>query len=266
MSYPINIDQLCALREIERAAMRDGRAGLGAELQVLIDRFKDGRRLLSTKDVRVIQAKVLWDKGLGEGVIIGFDSTVPGLDGFGEFNESVPGYPIWAKTFEEYLTTIPEIPETLLADDPHLPLLRLVDPRLGLVKTCKLFGIKFEKLGYSDADAVAYDARHEIPNTPFWVRAHDGRKNRNRRPDVCRDECKDKLFAMTAMVAIMVWVQDPSIIKEGEHALDCPGSVHRSDRGNCAYLGVWNVGVKVILNRFADNAHPDCGSGGFRRE
>lgn len=237
MSYPITFDQICALREIERAIMKDGRGGLGAELQVLIDRCKDGRRLLSMNNVRVMQAKVLFDKGLGGDL-----------------------------SFDAYLATIPEIPETLLAHDSGLPLLRLVDPRLGLVKTCKLFGIKFEEFGYSDADAAPSDPRHEIPNTPFWVRAHDGRKNRNRKPNICRDECKDKLFAMTAMVAIMVWVQDPSIIKQNEHVLDCPGSVLRHARGRCACLEVWRGEVGLCLSSAAALEHPYYGSGGFRRE
>lgn len=224
--------QIGELVELDRVS-----GGIGDEVAAPIKRLTDGRRLLGTNDVRVIQAKILFDKGLG-----------------GELS------------FEAYLATIPEIPETLFADDPNLPLLRLVDPRLGLVKTCKLFGIKFEELGYSDMDAVSCDARHEIPNTPFWVRAHDGRKNRNRKPNICREECKDKLFAMTAMVAIMVWVQDPNIIKEGEHVLDCPGSVRRAVRGCCAYLGVWGGEVKLDLSRNAGDADPNCGSGGFRRE
>lgn len=180
MGKKLKTGQIGELVELDRVC-----GGIGDEVAALIKRLTDGRRLLDTNDVRVIQAKVLFDKGLGDD--LGFDA---------------------------YLATIPEIPETLLADDPNLPLLRLVDPRLGLVKTCKLFGIKFEEFGYSDADAVACDARHEMPNTPFWVRAHDGRKNRNRKPNVCRDKCKDKLFAMTAMVAIMVWVQDRALSRK----------------------------------------------------
>jgi len=232
MRKKLKTGQIGELVELDRVC-----GGIGDDVAALIKRPTDGHRLLSTNDVRVIQAKVLFDKGLG-----------------GELS------------FDAYLATIPEVPETLFADDPNLPLLRLVDPRLGIVKTCKLFGIKFEELGYSDTDAVSFDARHEIPNTPFWVRAHDGRKNHNRKPCVCRDECKDKLYAMTAMVAIMVWVQDPSIIKENEHVLDCPGSVRRAGRGDCAYLNVWDGGVELLLLRSAVHADPDCGSGGFRRE
>jgi len=261
----MDFDQLCALREIERARMKLGLPGFHDDIQTLVDRYKDGASALKSNNPRLIQAKVLWDKGVGQNVIIGFDSSVPGLDGFGEFNENVPGYPVWAKSFEEYLATIPEIPEALLADDPNLPLLRLVDPRAGLVKTCELFGILFKEFSYSDEDVVAFDTRHEIPNTPFWVRAHDGRKNRNCKPNVCREECKDKLYAMTAMVAIMVWVQDPSIIKENEHVLDCPGSVRRAD-GCCAYLHVCGGVVRLVLVRHAGSAAPNCGAGSFRRE
>lgn len=237
MKNLMTFDQMCELRAIEKARIKAGKDGLRLELQAFIARFTDGGVNVKSDDPRVLQAKVLFDKGLGGNL-----------------------------SFEDYLATIPEIPSTLLADDPNFPLLRLVDPRLGLEKTCELFGITFKEFGYSDADAVAFDARHEIPATPFWVRAHDGRKNRNRRPDVCRDECKDKIFAMTAMVAIMTWVQDPSIFKENEHILDCPGSVHRGTRGDCAYLSVWDGEVKLGLYRDAGLPDPFCGAGGFRRE
>ena len=233
-------DQILALREIERSRVKKGLPGFHDDIQALIARYKDGAKVLKSSDPRLIQAKVLWDKGFGRE--LGF------------------------KTFKSYLATIPMIPVSLLADDPNLPLLRLVDPRLGIAKACKLFGIKFEELGYSDADAVICDARHETPTEPFWVRAHDGRKNRSRRPDVCRDECKDKIFVMTAMVAIMTWVQDPSIIKQGEHVLDCPGSVPRSARGSCAFLRVWVGEVKLDLLRIAGGAFPHYGAGAFRRE
>ncbi len=232
------IDQVLALRELEKARMKKGLHGFKKDFQEFLRRYMDGGEALTSDDPRQIQAKVLWDKGFDHG----FES------------------------FEAYLATIPEIPETLLVDDSNLPLLRLVDPRLGLVKTCELFGIKFKEFGYSDADAVACDNRHEIPSTPFWVRANDGRKNRNRRPDVCRDECKDEFLAMTDMVAIMTWVQDPSIIKENEHILDCPGSVHRAGRGYCACLGVWHGEVELVLSWGAGDADPRYGSGAFRRE
>ena len=235
-----NNDQILALREIERSRVKKGLPGFHDDIQALIARYKDGAKVLKSSDPRLVQAKVLWDKGVGRE--LGF------------------------KTFKTYLATIPQIPASLLADDPNLPLLRLVDPRLGISKSCKLIGIKFEEFGYSDADAIACDSRHETPTEPFWVRAHNGRKNRNRRPDVCRNESKDNLFAMTAMVAIFVWVQDPSIIKEGEHVLDCPGSVLRAARGCCACLRVWGGEVKLYLHGHADIADAYFGSGGFRRE
>ena len=232
--------QMRQFREVEAARMKKGLPGLSVEFQAFINTYKDGAKALKSNDPRLIQAKVLWDKGFGRELNI--------------------------DSFERYLATIPEIPTSLLAEDSALPLLRLVDPRLGLTKTCELFGIKFKEFGYSDADAVACDAHHEIPNTPFWVRAHDGRKNRNRKPNVCRDECKDKLFSMTAMVAIMLWIQDPSIIKQGEHVLDCPGSVHRAARGLCAYLDVWCGEVGLHLHRSAGSAGSNYGAGAFRRE
>ncbi len=210
------------------------------EVQAPIRHLANSEGKLKTDDPHVIQANVLWDKGIGRE--LGIDS------------------------FKDYLASIPGIPHSLLKNDAMHPLLRLVDPRLGLSKTCELFGIKFREFGYEDKDVISFDDRHGIPRTPFWVRAHDGKKHRECKPRDCRDKCTDKLFAMTAMVGVMVWVQDSNIIRKSEHFLDCPGSVHRLDRGFCAFLGIGNSGIRLSLGRYDGGHSPICGAGDFRRK
>ncbi len=230
-------DQIFALGQIEIRRILKGLPGFYDDIQALIDLHKDGgAKVLKSSDPRLDQAKVLWDKGIG--CESGFE------------------------TFEAYLMTVPQIPVSLLADDSNLPLLWLVDSRLSLVKTCEIIGVKFEE---PEKDPVPCDDRHEMPIEPFWVRAHSGRRNHYRRMDVCRNECKDNLFAMTAMVAIMGWAQDRSIIKNYEHVLDCPGSVRRLTRHLGASLGVWHGEVILHMDRYKNDPDPYSGSGAFRR-
>ncbi|MBI4256848.1 hypothetical protein HY626_02215, partial [Candidatus Uhrbacteria bacterium] len=102
-------------------------------------------------DFRVELAQCLWNCGLGR------DPAVNASD------------------FEDYLDGIPQIPASLIAEDPDLPFLSLADPRPGLLQSCKLLGIKYEELGYTDEDAVPFDDRFVTPTTPFWFRHDDGR-------------------------------------------------------------------------------------------
>jgi hypothetical protein len=227
-------------------ACEKSHGALGARIQEIIARLTSGGIEGKTDDVRVQQAKRLWDKGMGR-------------TRFG----SKADY----KSFEGYLATIPEIPAGLLPHDPEFPLLVLVDPRLGLAKSCKRFNIKFEELGYSDADVASCDDRHATPSQPHWVRVHDGRKNHNRAPnDYRKDYTEDEVYAMTAMVAIHAFVQYPGIIEAGVHILGCHGSVHAENRDHCAYLEAWFGFVRLYVNGSTEVGYPGYGSGGFRRE
>jgi len=227
--------QIGQLIEIDRA-----RGGIGEEVQELIRRLTSGGVAGKSSDPREIAAKLLWDKGFG---------NEAGVD-----------------SFEAYLAQIPKIPESLLADDPDLPLLSLADPRPGLVKACELIGVRHAELGYSEGDAVPCDERHTDPTEPFWFRHDDGRRNRDRRPDHCRDECTGDVLAGTATVGAFAYLHHHQIVVENEHIIDLPGSVRRDGRVDCAFLGVWEGQVEFYVSRGSDGAGPDCGSLRFRRK
>ena len=170
---------------------------------------------------------------------------------------------IQAENFLAYLASIPQIPASLLADDPDLPLLSLADPRPGLLRNCRLLGIQFDELGYKDGDAVPFDERFVLPTAPFWFRHDDGRTNRNRRPDHCRDALTGDIQAGTAMEGIFALTHHPSI---GEHIMDLPGTVNGSMRVDCAFLSVSDGRVELSLLRKFDLAHPDCWTLRVRRK
>ncbi len=190
-------------------------------------------------NTRVTQAKRLWD--LGYGRALGYES------------------------FEVYLATIPEIPASLLADDPELPLLTLDDPRVPRTARAKLAGVKYAEFGYNDQSHIPFDKRHETSKTPYWFRAHNGRPNRGRKPSECRAELTGNLLAGTVDVGLALFTQHKNVVKEGEHVMELPGSVPRDVRGYCACLYVWDGQPK--LNSYGDgNANPHYGAVVFRRE
>jgi hypothetical protein len=171
-----------------------------------------------------------------------------------------------AKDFKAYLASIPLIPASLLGDDPKLPFLSLADPRLGLLKSCRLLGIRHEDLGYSEGDGVLFDERFALPASPFWFRHDDGRKNRKRRSDHCRDEATGDILVGTAMEGIFAFAHHPHIVVEGEHVIHLPGTVRHSGRASCAYLGVWDGQAELYLDGLSVLAHPGYGALRVRRK
>lgn len=209
--------------------------GLRRELQAFIRQVTSGGVAGKSDDPRVIQAKILWDLGFGRELKI--------------------------DSFDSYLATIPEIPTSLLAHNPELPLLVLVDPRLRYVKSCRLAGLKYEEYGWTDETLVPVDDRHALASdTPYWVRAHDGSPNLNRRPSDCRAECSGRRYAGTADVGIAIWIQ----YGPRNHVMDLPGSVHAALRGSCAYVSPFGD-PRLLASRDGD-AHPECGTVVFVRE
>ena len=240
MGQMFDVGHVAQLHEIQRARLSRGDPGIGSEVEELIARLTSGGVGARSGDLRTIQAKRLWDKGFGREVK--------------------------AKNFKAYLASIPEIPASLITDDPEFPFLSLVDPCVGLVCACSLASVQHSELGYSDGDIIPFDERHTDPTQPFWVRHDDGRKNRNRRPDHCRDECTGDLLAGTAMVGLFTYIHHQEIVKEGEHILDLPGSIHHDEPLVCAYLGVWDGQPKLSISGDSDRALSDYGSLRFRRK
>lgn len=233
----LTIGQIGQLIEIDRAGV-----GIGDHVQELIARLTSGGVAGKMTDTRLTQAKCLWDRGFG------CDPSVK------------------VESFGVYLAGIPEIPESLVADDTKLPFLSLCDPRPGMLRACQLLGIQHEELGYHEESSEPFDDRFTLPTAPFWIRHDDGRKNRNRRPDHCRDELVGDVIAGTAMEGIFAYAHHTDIIKEGEYTIDLPRTVHRDDRVGCAYLGVWHGRVELRLCRGSGFAGPDFGALLLRRK
>lgn len=146
-------------------------------------------------------------------------------------------------SFPAYLERIPQAPDfaALRREFPQLNLPLLVDVRLGHVRTANLAGLKFAEYGYSDKTLEPFDPRRAIPNTdPYWVLAHDGTPNLNRRPSDCRNECIGRLFAGTVAVGIAIRMQ----YGDCSHVMDLPADVYSRDRSSTS-LGM-RIGSRTI--------------------
>jgi len=232
-----NVGHVAKLNEIQEARLRAGQEGIGAEVEDLIRRLEMG----GVNQWR-IHAKRLWDRGFGR------DKAVK------------------AKNFRDYLQGIPKIPASLLAQDSDLSLLSLADPRPGLLRSCRLLRIKYEKLGCADGDVGPFDDRFVLPTAPFWFRHDGGMENRKRRPDHCRDEATGLVLVGTAMEGLFAYAHHLDIVKEGQHALDLPGTVCHPERVDCAFLRVWSRQARLGLYRCSGFASPDYGALRVRRK
>ncbi len=191
---------------------------------------------LEDPDLRETQAKCLWDKGWG---------TELGI-----------------RTFQQYLFTVPPVPQSLLAHDPLLGRLVLCDPRPKYAVSSRMAGIRHVELGYGESSIVPWDNRHEDGAEPFWLRAHGGWHNRGRKPSDCRRDCIGDLLAGTAQVGIALCAHDPTLMGR-RCMMDLPGSVHCLRR-QCVYLHVFNE-MQLDVHT-SDNATPGVGSVVFRRK
>lgn len=200
--------------------------------------FDTGGVAGKSDDQRVVQAKRLWDLGVGRG--LGF------------------------KSFEDYLASIPEIGAALLKDDPEFPLLVLVEPRVGLKKLCDLGGIAFDG---NDDTFAAYDDRHSEFTQPSWIRVQDGRQNRNRSVRDCRKSFGERELGLTALQGVCAYLQHPQVLSEvsqdGAHVMDFPGSVPRGRRVLAAYLRLC-FGRPELRWNWDDSALPEFGSASRR--
>lgn len=166
-------------------------------------------------------------------------------------------------TFDEYLATISRISKQLLVFDEKFPHIALVEPRMLVLILCKLAKIRFKEYGYTDELIVPCDEHHIMPNDPFWIRFHNGWKNRNVSPSACRSQITNHTYCMTALVGVCAFIQFPKLVTEIEHNIDLPGSVHR-DNPNCiASIMIFNGKPELNLNS-EDWARPNFGCGLFK--
>lgn len=210
-----------------------GRVTKEVAQQISEGKFKF-QNLLS--DAHLAKVRTVWEK-LGKQVFGGtFEKYLNGTDAL----EAIPLPPSWSSAY------LAIFDREVLVDGRVLE-------RIGLTETCKLAGLAY----YGKDDALEAFEPTRAKTGVRWMRAQDGRKNRNRKPVDCRKTFEKYEVGMAADEGVFTYVDDTKVI-EG-HYLDLPGSVHRENRGICAYLGV--IGGKPRLSwGWVDYSYPKYGS------
>lgn len=156
------------------------------------------------------------------------------------------GEALGAITFKQYLNGtdnlegIMEIPEFTLEWMEYFEETLLVDGRVlagharsvGLVETCKLAKLRYDG---NDMKFVPFDPER-VEHGLRWTRFQDGWRNHNRQPSDRRRMFQKFEVGADVMEGIARYVQGESVIHGYYMAL--LGSVHYSDWGFSAYLGV----------------------------
>jgi len=235
MSDLFTVAHIAQLHEIQKARLKRGLPGIGPELEELIARLTKGgvAKLIPSKDINIDpwfsevirQVQVLWDKGFGR------EQGIKDLD--------------------SYLSTIPEIPNALRADDERFPLLILVDGRVGITAACRLAGLKYA----GDDDTLKpYDAA-KARRGIRWMRCQDGRRNRNRSVQNCRQSFAPSEVGLDAIEGVAIYVQRPEVIQD--NFMDLPNSVDAESRDDVTFLGIGEYGPKLycLWNDGASSGH-----------
>ncbi len=216
--------QIKQLIEIDTAG-----AGIRAEVQALITRLTSGGVGPQSDDPRIAQAKRLYDKGFG-----------------GEMS------------FQQYLDSIPVIDEKLLAEDERFPLLVLVDSQVSIVQICELMGINFSG-GYQAFED--FDPKKARLEKVYWMRAQDGKKNRNKSIRTCRNEFASDELGLTAHEGLALFVQNSEIFLNC--GMELAASVYSDRRDHSAFLH-WFNDRPALYWYFDGDSAPRCGSGSRR--
>lgn len=202
-------------------------------------------------DFRTEQARRLWQLGFGRArkQKIFHDLILRFL-----------GWDLSKRGFDQYLSAIPEIPDSLLTDDDEFRCLVLVDPRQGLTKSCELAGVRFAELGYGEHSLLQYSERDVHPADPFWARVDDGEEQALSSPAESRETCQNNVYPLTAMVAVMLFLQYK--LGELKASLVTPGSVSAEDWQQCfclrligepelaVYGTAWGVSQGYVSGRY----------------
>ncbi|MDO8599157.1 MAG: hypothetical protein Q7S02_03530, partial [bacterium] len=259
-----DVGQIAELRRIEDARVKRRQSGLHSEFSTLITRLtsggvgtpdpakgrkhkKSGSVDVSTLDPHLLtQAKVLWDKGWANSML------EHGIVDFG--------------SFEEYASSLPDIPTFPETYDTRFPHLVLVDRRpfvlpeqlFLLTEVCSLLGVKFDG---DNTTFVPYDPAHLIRSFVYWMRIQDGKIHRNRKPDDCRTEFTSHgdEVGCSAFEGLSLYAQHPDLL-EVDTTMDLPGSVRADGRGLCACLLRWADGGVGLYGNWHGHAHPRYGS------
>jgi hypothetical protein len=131
---------------------------------------------------------------------------------------------------------------------------RRVVKRVGLKEYCRLAGLAYDG---EDNTFEPFDPKQIKEQDIYWMLFQDGYRNRNRKPNDCREGFQPFEVGMSEVEGVSVYVQNPAVIDD--HIMDLPGSVPRGARGSVAYFGHFRGGPELCW-RWGGGAYSSYGS------
>lgn len=216
----LDTSMVAELIHLDERMRARGSRGVGSDVRMLIDVVGAGESLSTHVDPRLLQAQILWERGVGRAL------------GFADM--------------AAYLQTIPPVPASLRTENGQYPYLVLVDPRLSPLVLTELFGI-LPLEGQEMAHALAADVAGEA----YWIRCQGGTPYLGQRVDLVEASLAGGETGLSILEGLCFVAQYPTIIDL--HCLDLSRSAVGSQK-TIACIGTWD-GQKELRTRWRD--YPD---------
>ncbi len=223
-AQPLTTDLIAALIQTDVQYKQQGRIGVGMEVRALIDALNAQEPVLEASLLRTSQARVLWEAGIGPKT--------------------------GARTFEQYLRSLPTIPMSVLPEDVRFPSLVLVDARVSVLDLAELLGVAI-KGNEQTAQMKVLQATGEA----YWLRCQTGEKYLGKSVKEAEGVFGSQETTLTATEGLSLLLQQPTVIKDVY--LDLGSTRHDLSDNSTACLGMWN-GKMELRFRWRDHADPRC--------
>jgi EmrB/QacA subfamily drug resistance transporter len=202
-NQPLSMEIITELLSTEQERLRKGLPGMYNEVRYIIDETKAAHDPIEKADPRLIQARILWDKGIGQKL------------GFGSYTE--------------YLATIPPAPVSSSEITSRFPYLVLVDTRLSVGQMCATLEVTIKGTEQT-ATLPNLQAGQEV----YWVYAQDGQSNRNRTAREIVGTFGNNEVGLDVKEGLCLFAIYPKILTG--HFIDLPATVHEGFDANAACL------------------------------
>lgn len=208
--------------DLERVSR--GKESLGASVRALIDASDMNALTLPLAWQRLIQARLLWERGFGNVLSL--------------------------NDFRTYLEGIPAIPDVLLAEDAAYPYLILVDARVSAAKAASLL-------------TVSPKGNEQTPHMPdlqhtshaYWMRCNTGDRFAGHSVHTAETTFAENEQGLSAQEALALFAQHPEVL--ADRYLDLAASRHEGFENSAGCLGRWDEKTELRW-RWRDHADPRC--------
>jgi EmrB/QacA subfamily drug resistance transporter len=217
---------IAELIDVEKKQVQAGSQGIFREVRYLIDCIAFDKNFLSQADARLVQARVLWDLGLGK------------VLGFTEFNE--------------YLKTIPPVPRFDEAVTEEFLYIILVDARVSVTEVSKLLGVSV-KGNHTTATQAELHQKGQV----YWISCQNGYKYQRLNTQEAKNNFHLQEAGLSIVEGLAFFAQHPELVRQSY--IDLTSSVHDGFTDNAACLGNWNNKLEIRW-RWNHINDPRCGT------